>query len=98
MHERTYTDDDHEWDPEKAAANLAKHGVRFSDAATVLEDELALTIPDSDVLAEDRFLTLGADAAGRLLVVVWAPRGDRIRLISARLAMSWERRMYEEAP
>jgi hypothetical protein len=55
MHERTYTDDDYEWDPEKAAANLAKHGVRFSDAATVLEDELALTIPDSDVLAEDRF-------------------------------------------
>jgi uncharacterized DUF497 family protein len=83
-----------EWDNDKAAANERKHGVDFADAATVLEDELALTMPD-DHLDEDRWVTMGMDAMGRLLVVAYTWRGDDFRLISARGATRTERRQYE---
>ena len=87
---------DYEWDPTKAARNQQKHGVRFVDAVSVLEDDFALTIAD-DVAEEERFVTLGRDALGRLLVVVYTWRGEnRIRLISARHATRRERRQYEE--
>ena len=52
---------DLEWDPKKAAANLHKHGIDFADAATVLHDELAITVVDHDA-GEGRFITMGADA------------------------------------
>ncbi len=84
-----------EWDPRKAAANLRKHGVDFADAATVLYDELAVTVPDDDP-DEGRFVTMGMDALGRLLVVVYTWRGKQARLISARPATGPERRRYEE--
>jgi len=87
---------EYDWDPRKARANLTKHGVDFADAALVLEDPLALTRPDPDAKGEERFVTLGLDPLGRLLVVVWTPRGKRIRLISARRATAAERRQYEE--
>ncbi len=83
-----------EWDPEKAAENLTKHGIGFVDAALVLSDELAVTISDRDA-DEARFVTVGLDGLGRLLVVVYAWRGDRIRVISARRATGRERRQYE---
>jgi uncharacterized DUF497 family protein len=85
-----------EWDPAKADSNYTKHGVDFADAALALEDERALTIPDDANVAEDRFITLGIDPLGRVLVVVYAWRGDRIRLISARKATRREREHYEE--
>ena len=85
----------YEWDPAKNRANLAKHGVDFADAVAVFEDELALTRPDPDSRAERRFLTLGVDAFGRHLIVVFTERGARIRIISARLASKQERRAYE---
>ncbi len=86
---------DIEWDAAKAASNRKKHGVDFADAATALNDELSLTMPDegSD---EQRFVTLGMDATARLLVVVFTVRGDVMRLISARKATRSERRQYEE--
>jgi uncharacterized DUF497 family protein len=84
-----------EWDPAKAASNLAKHGVDFADAATVLDDEHALTIVD-EVAADERYVTVGADARGRVLAVAYAWRGSRVRLISARKATRSERRQYEE--
>jgi uncharacterized protein len=84
-----------EWDEEKAGANIRKHGVDFADAATVLTDENAITIPDPAADEEERFVTLGTDALGRVLVVVYAWRQDRIRLISARRATRRERRVYE---
>jgi uncharacterized protein len=84
-----------EWDAEKAASNLKNHGVDFADAADVLLDEMALTILDDSVDEEDRFVTLGLDAIGRLMVVVYRWRGDVLRLISARLATTGERRRYE---
>lgn len=83
------------WDPKKAAANLLKHKVEFSHAATVLDDPLAVTIEDEDH-EEHRFITMGADATGRILVVVYAHSGQAIRRISARKATRAERRTYEE--
>jgi uncharacterized DUF497 family protein len=86
-----------EWDPAKARANFTKHGVRFADAVTALEDDSALTIPDLSPEDEERWVTMGLDAFGRLLVVVYTWRGERVRLISARQATPDERRQYEEA-
>jgi uncharacterized protein len=86
---------DFEWDPDKAASNLHKHGVSFADAVAVFEDELALTITD-DFSDEERFIILGSDAFGQLLVVVFTWRGpERIRVISARKATRQERAQYE---
>jgi uncharacterized DUF497 family protein len=86
----------YEWDPAKARANFAKHGVRFADAATVLEDDLALTIRDPLSEDEERWITLGRDGRGRLLVVVYTWRGENVRLISARVATARETNEYEE--
>lgn len=83
-----------EWDSEKAATNLEKHGVDFTDAALALYDPLALTILDENQ-QEERFITVGMDALGRILVVVYTWRGERIRIISARQAIPGERRQYE---
>ena len=66
-----------EWDPEKAAENLRKHGVDFADAVTVLDDEMALTRSEESP-GEDRSVTVGADALGRLLLVVYTWRGEEI--------------------
>ena len=88
---------EYEWDPIKATANRRKHGVDFADACTVLHDPHALTIPDDIAHEEDRFVTLGMDALGRILVVVYTWRGGRPRLISARKATRREQRQYEGA-
>jgi len=86
-----------EWDPEKAAANLQKHGVSFEEAATVFEDSLADTYDDPDHShGEQRFLTFGFSRAGRALVVAHTDRGDRIRLIQSREMTRRERRDYED--
>lgn len=85
---------DFEWDEDKAASNLRKHGVDFADAVGVFDDPLALSMPDEDP-GEDRFIGLGTDMLGRLLVVVYTYRGGKIRLISARRATPSERRTYE---
>ena len=84
------------WDPEKAKTNLKKHRIRFSDAEMVLSDPNALTREDIDAEGEQRFVTVGTDANGRILVVVYAHRGENIRLISARTATKGERKSYEE--
>ncbi len=92
---RTYTKGrvDYEWDLRKAEANLRKHKVDFADAVSVFSDELALTIPDESD-EEDRFATLGSDLFGRVLVVVYTWREDRVRVISARKATAPERKQY----
>jgi len=84
-----------EWDGDKAASNLKNHGVDFADAATVLLDDMAITIRDDSSHEEERFVTLGMDATARLLVVVYTWRRDILRLISARPATTGERRRYE---
>lgn len=85
-----------EWDPHKARLNHEKHGVRFSDAVIALEDERALTIRDLSAEGEERWVTLGLDALGRLLVVVYTWRGESVRIISARKASPGERAQYTE--
>ncbi|MBI4460569.1 MAG: BrnT family toxin [Acidobacteria bacterium] len=85
-----------EWDTEKAAYNLAKHGVSFHDAATVFGDPLAGTILDPrHSVEEQRFVTIGHSAGGSLIVVIHAERDNRTRIISARRATRRERRSYE---
>jgi len=76
-----------EFDPEKAEENLRKRGVSFADAEQALRDPGAVTIEDPDAKEEPRFVTLGMDSLGRiLLVVVHTPREERTRIISARKA------------
>ena len=85
-----------QWDINKARRNLSKHGVRFSDAATIFDDELALTIEDPDAVGEWRYVTIGQSAAGVLITVVYTLREKEIRIISARQATRRERQYYEE--
>jgi uncharacterized DUF497 family protein len=88
-----------EWDPEKAAQNLRRHGVSFEEASRTFRDPLSRTIHDPDHSDdEDRFLLLGQAETGRLVVVSHTYRGRRIRIISARVAGHRERKTYEEGP
>ena len=84
------------WSPEKAKSNFRKHRIHFSDAENVLYDPIALTLEDQDVEGEKRYVTVGTDSIGRIVVVVYTYRGDNIRLISARKATSSERKSYEK--
>ena len=85
-----------EWDEGKRRVNLRKHGIELADAVAVFDDTAAITIEDRDH-GEARFVTLGADAFGRILVVVYAYRTpDTIRIISARKASRQERKSYED--
>jgi uncharacterized protein len=83
-----------EFDPAKARSNLRKHGVSFSHAEQALRDPMAVTVEDPDSTAEQRFVTLGMDALGRVLVVIHTQRGERTRVISARKASRGEAHQY----
>jgi uncharacterized DUF497 family protein len=83
-----------EWDIKKALSNLKKHRIDFADVIPALEDERAVTIPD-DHPDEGRFVTIGMDALGRILVVVYTWRKNRIRIISARKATATEINQYK---
>jgi uncharacterized DUF497 family protein len=86
-----------EWDRKKAELNLRKHGVEFDEASTVFGDPLALLMPDPDhSVGEMRYILLGMSINQRLLVVAFAERPPRTRLISARRATRQERRKYEK--
>jgi uncharacterized DUF497 family protein len=84
----------YQWDFAKAKENIRKHKVDFADVVGVFEDELAVTIEDPDAEGERRFVTIGLDKLGRLVVVVYAYRGEEIRLISARKANKGEEKQY----
>lgn len=83
-----------EWNRAKAARNALKHGVRFTDAVTALEDDHAITIADPNAEGEDRYVSLGMDVLGRILVTVFALRDERVRIISSRKASRSERDQY----
>lgn len=86
-----------EWDPKKARLNLRKHKVSFEEAATAVSDPMATTGADPDhSVTEDRYITFGVSARGRLLVVAHTEEHDTIRIISARRARKRERNLYEE--
>jgi len=86
----------YQWHPAKATANVKKHGIEFADAVGVFEDPGAITIEDSDAEGEQRFLSIGLDFLGRLIVVAYTYRGDDIRVISARKATRKEISVYEK--
>lgn len=86
-----------EWDNDKATANQKKHGVTFKEAATVFRSSVSITFFDPDHSeGEDRFITVGFSALGRLLMVAHVERRDHIRIISARELTRRERKAYEE--
>jgi uncharacterized DUF497 family protein len=85
---------DFEWDEVKAAANVKKHGVTFEEASTVFDDADALDAPD--LLDPTRFVILGLSHDTRILFVVHAEVGYRVRIISARKASPTQRKKYEE--
>jgi uncharacterized DUF497 family protein len=84
---------DFEWDRDKAVSNFKKHRIDFADAVTVFNDHNSVTIDDPDH-GEPRFITIGMDAYGGILVVVYTWRGENIRLISARKATKREQKYY----
>jgi len=86
---------DYQWDPKKAASNLKNHGVDFADAVGVFEDDWAMTLEEQEVRGEQRFVTLGMDFLGRVILVVYTYRNNDIRIISARKATKGEREIYE---
>lgn len=84
-----------DWNDAKAASNLTKHGVSFEEAQAVFSDPRSVTVYDEGhSQAEDRFVTLGMSALGRLLVVAHTEHGETIRIISARKATRKESRTY----
>lgn len=85
-----------EWDPNKNRLNRHKHDISFADTFAVFEDPNALTRED-DEHGEERFVTMGMDVFGRILVVVYTWRDESIRIISARKATKSEVRQYEKA-
>ena len=86
-----------EWDEQKATINKNKHGVSFEEANTVFGDPLSLTIDDPlHSRSEQRFIIIGRSIRQRTVVVVYVERRNKIRIISARLATSREKKTYEE--
>ena len=84
------------FDPKKNAINLRKHGVSLAEGDGVLNDPLALTIEDDSAQGERRFVSIGMNTFGRLMVVVYTYEGENTRLISVRHAEPKERRSYEK--
>lgn len=86
-----------EWDPKKASANLAKHGVSFEEAMTVFADPLARIFDDEEHSDdEQREIIIGHSIKRRLVLVCFTAHGTRVRLLSARKATRLERKDYEE--
>jgi hypothetical protein len=91
-------DNSFEWDDAKAKTNLQKHTISFDEGATIFNDPLVATILDQRHFEEEqRFVAIGMSVDGNLLVVSYAEREERFRLISCRRATRTERRKYENA-
>ena len=91
-----------EWDPAKAEQNLREHRVSFQRAVTTFRDPHAVSIFDEEHSGdEDRWITMGSDGSGTILVMVHTFRridesSYSVRIISARKATERERKQYEE--
>ena len=87
-----------EWDEDKARSNMKKHRVTFEEAESAFSDPISLTIYDEEhSVDEARYVLIGESDRSRLLVISFTERGDRYRIISARVANRPERKQYEEA-
>lgn len=88
-----------EWHAEKAASNKRKHGITFDEAMTVFADPLAAIFDDEEHSEDElREIIVGQSSKGRLLLVSFTERGDKVRIISARRATKRERSDHEENP
>lgn len=86
-----------EWDPDKAASNAKKHGVTFSEAASVFADPSAVIFQDEEHSDDEtRELIIGHSSRNRLLIISFTERPPAVRIISARKASKQERTDYEE--
>jgi hypothetical protein len=86
-----------EWDQDKAAASLTKHGVSFEEASSVFADPLAVIVDDEEHSEDERReIIIGHSQRNRLLLVSFVERQSGVRLISARVATRQEREDYEE--
>jgi uncharacterized protein len=86
-----------EWDEQKARSNQKKHRVSFDEAKPVFDDPLYVDFYDPDhSLDEHRYIIIGESERGRLLIVAYTARGNRIRIINARGVTEAERQAYEE--
>ena len=86
-----------EWDDNKAATNLLKHGVSFDEAKTIFQDPFYVVFDDPDhSFEENRCIAIGWSVQNRLLFLSYTERRNTIRLISARKATHGERKLYEE--
>ena len=87
-----------EWDEDKAASNLVKHGTSFEEAATVFGDPLSDTFDDPDHSAEERrFIIIGMSEKGKMLIVAHTDDGEVVRIYSAREPTRGERESYERS-
>ena len=85
-----------EWDDQKAASNVLKHGVSFDEAVSVFGDAMALTFSDTEhAEVEERSRTYGVSSKERLLVVIHTERRNCIRIVSARKATKYEKDIYK---
>ncbi len=88
---------DFEWDENKAALNLSKHGVSFNEAKSVFADPFYVMFEDPHHSSEEqRYIIIGRSVQNLILMVAFTERGDATRLISARKAKPHERKVYEE--
>ena len=85
-----------EFDPNKNEININKHGVSLAEGDGVLNDPMAITIEDDSSSEEQRFVTIGSNMFGKIMVVVYTHRGEKLRLISVRQAEPRERKIYEK--
>jgi len=85
-----------EFNPDKSAENMRKHGIAFSEVEPAFYDDHAQTIEDPDSEGEQRLITLAMDGQGRLLVICFTELDENIRVISARKASPAEAKTYDE--
>jgi len=85
-----------EWYTAKAQTNFEKHGVTFEEATEVFLDPFHV-VGDASANRQEREFALGYSLAERLLLIIHIERGERIRMISARVATRTERRLYEQS-
>ena len=85
-----------EWDPDKAQANLAKHGVSFEQASGLFTSgvDFLEIYDDAHSVEEERFMAIGPISEGIVLVVFTEVVDETMRIIGARMATSLERSLY----
>ena len=86
-----------EWDEVKAIASFKKHKVSFEEGKTIFNDPCLCTFPDNEHSADEgRYINIGLSVHGRVLILIYTERRDKIRIINCRKATMSERRFYEK--